>query len=263
MTTLPVTTTQSLYPAHPNAQDAPLSAKVSGYLAVPNAPGQFPGIIVLQEIFGVNTHIKSVVERIASRGYVAIAPALFVGEASRNENRIVPGFETGYTSTDVELGRSYAEQTTAAQLLADIQAAIDHLKTLPQVAPQFGCIGFCFGGHVAYLAATLPDIAVTASFYGAGITTRTPGGGEPSVSRSGAISGTIYMFFGMDDASIPPDQIAQIETALAQNDVPHQIWQYPGAEHGFCCDLRASYNPTAAAEAWQHVEELFQHLKSD
>ncbi len=256
MTTFPVATTQvSLYPVNTDDRDAPLSTKVSGYLAMPTVPSQFPGIIVLQEIFGVNTHIKSVVERIASMGYVAIAPALF--------DRMVPDFELGYTNADVELGRSYAQQTNAPQLLADIQAAIDYLKTLPQVLPHFGCIGFCFGGHVAYLAATLPDIAATASFYGAGITTRTPGGGEPSIGQTESIAGTMYMFFGMDDASIPPDQIAQIETALAQNGVPHQIWQYPGAEHGFCCDLRASYHPTAAAAAWQHVEELFQQLKSD
>jgi carboxymethylenebutenolidase len=225
---------------------------ISAYLAIPEGTGQFPGIIVLQEIFGVNPHIRAVTERIAKLGYVAIAPALF--------ERVAPGLELGYTSADVELGRSYAEKTTASQLLADIQTAIDYLKTLPQVAPTFGCIGFCFGGHVAYLAATLPDIAATASFYGAGITTRTPGGGEPSVSQTGAIAGTIYMFFGMEDASIPPAQIVQIEAALTQNDIPHQVWQYPGAEHGFNCNLRASYNPTAAASAWQHVEELFQQL---
>jgi carboxymethylenebutenolidase len=227
-------------------------SNICAYLAIPEGAGQFPGIIVLQEIFGVNPHIRAVTERIAKLGYVAIAPALF--------ERVAPGLELGYTSNDVELGRSYAEKTSASQLLADIQSAIDYLKTLPQVAPKFGCIGFCFGGHVAYLAATLPDIAATASFYGAGITTRTPGGGEPSVSQTGAIAGTIYMFFGMDDASIPPAQIAQIEAALTQNDIPHQIWQYLGAQHGFNCDLRASYNPTAAESAWQHVEELFQQL---
>jgi carboxymethylenebutenolidase len=255
MTGLSVLARQISYPVTTGAQDAAPGAKVSAYLAMPAGSGRFPGIIVLQEIFGVNTHIRAVTERIASMGYVAIAPALF--------DRIAPGFETGYADADITLGRSYAEQTSASQLLADIQAAIDYLKTLPQVTPQFGCIGFCFGGHVAYLAATLPDIAATASFYGAGITTRTPGGGEPSVSRSGAIAGTMYMFFGMDDASIPPAQIAEIDTVLTQQGIPHQIWQYPGAEHGFCCDLRASYYPTAAEAAWQHVEELFQQLKSD
>lgn len=228
------------------------AAPISAYLGIPAGSGQFPGIIVLQEIFGVNTHIQAVTERIASLGYVAIAPALF--------DRFAPGLDLGYTGADVELGRAYAQQTSASQLLSDIQAAMDYLKTLPQVQPHFGCIGFCFGGHVAYLAATLPDIAVTASFYGAGITTYTPGGGEPSVSQTGSIAGTMYMFFGMDDTSIPPDQIAQIDAALTQNNIPHQIWQYPGAEHGFNCDLRASYNSTAAESAWQHVEELFQQL---
>jgi carboxymethylenebutenolidase len=248
MTQLPVVT-QRISLATDRSE---IGSNISAYLAVPEGAGRFPGIIVLQEIFGVNPHIRAVTERIAKLGYVAIAPALF--------DRLAPGLELGYTSDDVELGRSYAQKTTATQLLDDIQAAIDYLKTLPQVAPNFGCIGFCFGGHVAYLAATLPDIDVTASFYGAGITTRTPGGGEPSVSQTGAIAGTIYMFFGMDDASIPPEHIAQIEAALTQHDIPHQIWQYPGAEHGFNCDLRASYNPTAAESAWQHVEELFGQL---
>ena len=257
MTKLPVVTQHLAARIHPDVTTAIKDSQlpeVAAYLAMPATAGEFPGIIVLQEIFGVNTHIRAVTERIASMGYVAIAPALF--------DRIAPGFETGYTSADVELGRSYAQQTTAAQLLDDIQSAIDYLKTLPQVTSQFGCIGFCFGGHVAFLAATLPDITATASFYGAGITTQTPGGGEPSVSRSGAIAGTIDLFFGMDDGSIPPEQINEIDTTLTQHGIPHQIWQYPGAEHGFCCDLRDSYNPTAATDAWQHVTELFDRLKS-
>jgi carboxymethylenebutenolidase len=228
------------------------STEISAYLAMPQGIATAPGVIVLQEIFGVNTHIRAVTERIASMGYVAIAPALF--------DRVSPGFEVGYTSEDVTLGRSLAERTTAPDLLADIQGAIDYLKTLPQVRPDFGCIGFCFGGHVAYLAATLPDIGATASFYGRGITTFTPGGGEPSVSHTSDISGRIDLFFGMNDESIPPAHITEIDAALTQHQIPHQIWQYPGAEHGFCCDLRASYNSAAAEAAWQRVAALFQQL---
>jgi carboxymethylenebutenolidase len=226
---------------------------IDAYLATPTESGHRTGIIVLQEVFGVNPYIRAVTERLASLGYVAIAPALF--------DRSVPGFEVGYTTAELELGRSHAGKTTAPELLADIQGCIEYLKSLPQVTSKFGCIGFCFGGHVAYLAATLPDIAATASFYGSRITSFTPGGGEPTVSQTGSIAGTIYMFFGMDDASIPPEQIAEIDTALTQHQVPHQIWQYPNAGHGFACDLRASYNPTATADAWQHVEELFKQLK--
>ena len=228
------------------------SAEISAYLAIPAASGQFPGIVVLQEVFGVNAHIRAVTERIASMGYVAIAPALF--------DRVALGFDVGYTPAELELGRAHAQNTTAAELLADVRASIEYLKSLPQVKPNFGCIGFCFGGHVAYLAATLTDIQVTASFYGRGITTFTPGGGEPTVSQTGSIAGTMDMFFGMDDASIPPEHIIEIATALTQHQVPHHIWQYPDAGHGFACDLRASYNRTATEDAWQHVEELFKQL---
>ncbi|MFM2303958.1 MAG: hypothetical protein RLZZ135_1368 [Cyanobacteriota bacterium] len=228
------------------------SAPISAYLAAPSESGQFPGIIVLQEIFGVNAYIRAVTERIASMGYVAIAPALF--------DRVAPGFDVGYTPAELELGRTHAEKTSAPELTADVRSAIEYLKRLPQVKPNFGCIGFCFGGHVAYLAATLPDIAVTASFYGRGITTFTPGGGEPTLSKTDSIAGTMYMFFGMDDASIPPEHITEIAAALTQHQVPHQIWQYPDAGHGFACDLRGSYHPTATEDAWQHVKELFKQL---
>src|SRR6476646_10560163 len=141
--------------------------EIAAYLAQPSSSGTFPGIVVLQEIFGVNSHIRDVTERIAKQGYVAIAPALYQRQA--------PGFETGYTPEDIQIGRQYKDQTKASELLGDVQAAINYLKRLPNVAgDRIGCIGFCFGGHVAYLAATLPEIKATASFYGAGIATMTP-----------------------------------------------------------------------------------------
>lgn len=224
--------------------------QVAAYLAQPQAPGSYPGIVVIQEIFGVNVHIREVTERIAKLGYVAIAPALFQRQA--------PGFETGYTPQDIEVGRDYAMQTKASELLGDIQSAIDYLKTLPNVKKDgFGCIGFCFGGHVTYLAATLPDIKAAASFYGAGITTRTFGGGNPTVTRTPEIKGTIYTFFGTEDASIPLEQVDQIENELEKYNISHRVFRYDGADHGFFCDHRASYNPQAAADAWEQVKQLF------
>ena len=227
---------------------------VDAYLALPTGDGTYPGIVVLQEVFGVNSHIRDITERIAKLGYVAIAPALF--------QRLAPGFETGYSPEELEVGRKYAwEQTKASELLSDIQAAIAYLKALPQVKSEaIGCIGFCFGGHVAYLAATLPDIKATAAFYGAGIPTRTPGGGSPTLTRTSEISGTIYAFFGLEDGSIPTDHIDQIEAELTKHRISYKIFRYHGAGHGFFCDRRASYNPEATADAWEQVKQLFNNL---
>ncbi|MDV2991590.1 MAG: Carboxymethylenebutenolidase [Chroococcidiopsis sp. SAG 2025] len=227
---------------------------IDAYLAAPTVDGTYPGIVVLQEVFGVNSHIRDITERIAKLGYVAIAPALF--------QRLAPGFETGYTPEELEVGRKYAwEQTKASELLSDIQAAIAYLKALPQVKPNaIGCIGFCFGGHVAYLAATLPDIKATAAFYGAGIPTRTPGGGSPTLTRTSEISGTIYAFFGLEDGSIPTDHINQIEAELTKHRISYKIFRYHGAGHGFFCDRRTSYNPEATADAWEQVKQLFNNL---
>jgi carboxymethylenebutenolidase len=223
---------------------------IDAYLAEPQSEGQFPAIVVLQEIFGVNEHIRDVADRLAREGFVAIAPALY--------QRLAPGFEIGYTQEDVKLGRHYKDQTKADELLGDIAAAIDYLNMLPTVKPGgVGVIGFCFGGLVAYLAATLPSVKATASFYGANIPTMLPGGGDPTITRSAAIQGTIHLFFGLDDPSIPPAHIAQIESALKQHQVDYQIFRYPGAQHGFFCDRRASYNPEAAADAWNRSLTLF------
>lgn len=229
--------------------------EIQAYLAQPQEPGSYPGVVVLQEIFGVNAHIREVTERIASNGYVAIAPAIF--------ERIAPGFETGYTPEDIETGRNYAMQTKASELLSDVQAAIDYLKSLPQVKKHgFGCIGFCFGGHVAYLTSTLPDIKATASFYGAGITVRTPGGGAPTLTLTPDIKGTLYAFFGMEDTSIPQDQVDTIEAELEKYKIEHRVFRYDGADHGFFCDQRLSYNPSSAADAWEQVKQLFTQLSS-
>jgi len=228
---------------------------IAAYLAQPVGDGPFPGVVVFQEIFGVNEHIRDVTERIAKQGYVAIAPAIY--------QRTAPDFETGYTEKDIELGRSHKDQTTATQMLGDTQATINYLKSLPNATDAFGCIGFCFGGHIAYLAATMGSMKATASFYGAGIATMTPGGGEPTITRTSEIQGTIYLFFGNQDPLIPNQQGDRIAAELQKQQVSHRVFRYDGTGHGFFCDRRASYNPTAAADAWNMVLELFREtLKS-
>lgn len=224
--------------------------EILAYLAEPSRPGQFGAVVVIQEVFGVNSHIREVAERLARAGYVAIAPHIY--------HRQAPGFEVGYTQAELELGRRYKQGTTAKELMMDVQGAIAYLYGKANVIPNgVGCIGFCFGGHVAYLAATLPEVKATASFYGAGIATMTPGGGEPTLSRTPEIRGTLYGFFGEKDPLISSEEVSQIEAALTDHGVPHQIFRYPNAEHGFFCDQRYSYNPEAARDAWEQVRQLF------
>jgi len=224
---------------------------IQAYLAYPQAHGPFPAVIVLQEVFGVNAHIQQVTECIAQAGYAAIAPALF--------QRTAPGFAVGYSDAELAEGRYHKNQTRASQLLSDIQATIAYLQTQPWVKPGgMGCIGFCFGGHVAYLAATLPAIQATASCYGAGIATMTPGGeGPPTLSRTPDIQGTIYGFFGMDDPLIPAAEVDAIAAALENHQIDHRIFRFAGAGHGFCCDQRPDYRPEIAAQTWEAVLALF------
>ena len=223
---------------------------IDAYLATPQGEESFPAVVVIQEIFGVNDHIRDVTRRIAKQGYVAIAPAIYQRQA--------PGFEAGYTPEDLEIGKVYKNQTLAEELISDIQATINYLYQLPQTKKTgVGSIGFCFGGHVTYLVSILEDIKATASFYGAGITNWIPGGGEPTITRTKDIKGTIYAFFGMEDASIPPEQVDLIEAELQKHHIPHRVLRYPGADHGFFCDQRSSYNQQAAGNAWNQVLDLF------
>ncbi len=231
--------------------------EIDAYLAIPEASGTYAAVVVIQEIFGVNEHIRDITRRLAKEGYIAIAPAIYQRQA--------PQFEAGYIDEDVKLGRKYKEQTQAKELLSDVQATIDYLYSLPKVKRSgVGTIGFCFGGHVVYLAATLKDVAATASFYGAQIATWCPGEDEPTINRTKDIQGTVYAFFGREDPLIPNEQIKQIEAELEKQNIPHQIFRYEGATHGFMCDCEASrrhrresYSPDAAKDAWKKVLDLF------
>ncbi|MGF1523172.1 MAG: dienelactone hydrolase family protein [Leptolyngbyaceae cyanobacterium] len=224
--------------------------RVPAYLAYPSSQGQYPVVVVIQEIFGVNAHIRDVTNRIAAEGYIAIAPHIY--------HRQVQGFEVGYSAADVEVGRQYKAGTQAAELLSDVSGAIQYVRShFENSLAAVGCIGFCFGGHVAYLAATLPDIAAVASFYGAGITSFTPGGGPPTLTQTPNIPGTVYAFLGEKDALIPLSDVDAIEAALQRASGDHRVFRYADVGHGFFCDQRDSYDESATQDAWKHVQYLF------
>jgi carboxymethylenebutenolidase len=246
--------------------------QIDAYLAQPVAKGSFGAVIVFQEIFGVNENIREITELIAQQGYVVIAPAMY--------QRIAPNFEFGFSEKNVgyspeayQLGLGYYQQVKYWEIFSDIQATITYLKTLPNVASdRIGCIGFCFGGHIAYMTATLPDIKATASFYGGGITTSSYGEETPTLNRTSEIKGTIYTFFATRDSFVSQEENRKIEAELQKHQINHRVFRYD-AVHGFFAGFfidkypffkqHPSLNREAAIDAWQQVLELFQNNLKD
>ncbi len=221
------------------------------YLARPSDAGKYPSVIVFQEIFGVNHHIRSVAERVAAEGCVALAPEVFW--------RTAPGLELGYDPPGLARGIALMMQVKASEAVGDTAAAIDWLRKRPEVGGRgTGAMGFCFGGHLTYLAACELPITAAASFYGGGIAVGAPGNEPPpTVARSAKIKGRILCFFGAKDGYIPPDQVEKIRRELEKHHVRHEVVVYPNVGHGFFCDERPDYDANAAADAWRRVKALF------
>jgi carboxymethylenebutenolidase len=226
-------------------------ASMGAYLARPATGGPHTAVIVYMEIFGVNSHIRDVTERVAREGYLALAPDYF--------HRTGPGLDVGYDDAGMAEGMKHLGQLQADQMIADANASIAYLRSRDDVAgAKLGCMGFCIGGHMTYLTACETDVAAAASYYGGGIAApQGPGGAQPTVARSGGIRGRIHCYFGGQDAMIPAEQVAEIRQALSDANVRHQVVVYDDADHGFHCDQRESYNADAAADAWQDTLAMF------
>lgn len=225
------------------------AASMPAYLSRPDDGGKYPGVLVFQEIFGVNPHIRSIADRVAAEGYVALAPEAFYRDA--------PGIELGYDSQGLTRGIELMSALTPEKILADITSAYDWLRTRDDVSGKgIGAIGFCFGGHVTYRAACMLPIAAAASFYGGGIAGNGPG--PATVDLSAGIRGRIVCFFGENDGYIPAEAVDRIRAELAAAGVRHEVVVYPGVGHGFFCDERGDYDEKSAADAWRRVKDLFQ-----
>ena len=222
-----------------------------GYLARPAGDERLPGVIVYMEIFGINSHIRDVTERVAREGYVAIAPDYF--------HRTGPGVEFGYDDAGMAAGMKLLSSLEAGEMIEDAVATVAYLRGRGDTqGDRIGAMGFCIGGHMTYLAACATDIQASASFYGGGIAApQGPGGAASTVSRTSGIKGRILCLFGGQDAMIPGDQVDSIRSALGQAGVRHEVVVYDAADHGFHCDQRASYDEAAAKDAWQRVVRMF------
>jgi carboxymethylenebutenolidase len=233
--------------------EIPLSGggTMGGYLARPKGAGPWPAVIVYMEIFGVNGHIRDVADRVAAEGYVALAPDVF--------HRTAPGIELGYDETGMSQGIKLLMQLKADEAISDARDAVAFLRERPEARrSKIGAMGFCMGGHLAYLTGCETDVAAVASFYGGGIAApQGPGGGPSTVSRTPQIRGRVLCLFGGRDAMIPPAQVDAIRSALQARGGRDEVVVYPEADHGFFCDQRPTYHAASAKDAWERVKRLF------
>ena len=194
------------------------------------------GLVVVQEIFGVNHHMRSVCDRLAAEGYAVVCPALF--------DRVERGVELSYAPEDVARGRAMRAKVPEAGTMADVEAAA---AALPSGAAR-GIIGYCWGGTVAWWGATRSrSFRAAVGWYGGGI----------AGTREETPSCPVQLHFGDQDQSIPVSDIELIRAA--QPGV--EIFVYPGAQHGFGCDERGSYSaPDAALAQRRSLDFLAKHL---
>ena len=213
--------------------------KLGAYRADPggaNAAKPRGAIVVIQEIFGVNSHIKSVADGFAADGYVAIAPAMF--------DRAQKNFDVGYTPPDIEKGRALRAKITVDMAMKDAQAAVNEAKK----AGKVGIVGYCWGGFVVWMAAaSVPDLACAVSYYGFAVTNRIEL--QPGCP--------VMLHFGAKDAMIPLDGVERLKAAHPSQ----QVFVYDEADHGFNCDPRGSYHAPSAKLARERTLSFFrQHI---
>ena len=206
----------------------------SAYAAFPNSTTPAPALILLQEAFGVNNHIRSVADRLAQAGFVVIAPELYHRTAA-------PGLEVPYA--DFASAMPHMQALTVDGMTTDLHAAHAWLQAQPQVQPdKIGSIGFCLGGRAAFLANLVLPLAAAVSYYG--------GGTHTLASRAAELHAPHLFFWGGRDQHIRPEHIAEVIRALDAAERPYINAVISYADHAFNCDERSSYHPQAAAEAW-------------
>lgn len=214
---------------------------MNAYVARPSSGTNAPGLLVFQEAFGVNAHMRDITDRFAALGFVAIAPELF--------HRTAPGFEG--SDTDFEAVRPHMAALSIDGLNADIDAANNWLTSQSGVdTARIAAVGFCMGGRVTYMANARAKLAAAVSFYGGGIA-------PDLLPLAEKQSAPILMFWGGLDAHIGPDQYRPVADALTAAKKTHEQVVFGQADHAFFNDTRKTYNPIAARQAWALLKEFF------
>ncbi len=225
---------------------------MEGYLTQPEGDGSHPAVVVIQEIWGVNSHIQAVTDRLPSQGYVGLAPAMF-----HRQGRMIAGLHEEF-----QTAIGMMQQCTDADILADVNAAVNYLRSQSFSNGKIGIVGFCFGGRVAYLSAcNISDLSASVVFYGGNIGAAL-GDGQTPLEQTGSINCPVLGLFGEEDANPTPDFVNEIDAEMTRLGKAHQFHQYAGAGHGFHCETRGSYRPEAAQDAWGKAMAWFdQNLK--
>lgn len=216
-----------------------------GFVARPAGETRAPAVLVIQEAFGLNGHIKDVARRIAAEGYVALAPDLY-WRGGRERT-------VGYDQLPEAI--ALMQSLNDKEIVSDVGSVIAWLERQPWVrADRIGITGFCMGGRVSYLAACeLPDkIKACAPYYGGGI----------PVEKTAKLRAPLLAFFGENDPFIPLDNVEALKAELARHKKQAEVVVYPGANHGFFCNERESYQAEAANDSWKRLKAFFEkHIK--
>ncbi|WP_067538996.1 dienelactone hydrolase family protein [Nocardia crassostreae] len=220
---------------------------LTAYLARPETPGDYPGVVVGHEIYGRHESVVAATERLAALGAIAILPDLF--------HRVAPRAELEF-SVDRDRGLELLRTLRRPEVLADISACLTELHR--HGATSSSMVGFSAGGHVAYYAATQLPLAATAAIYPGWLTNTdiplsTP---EPTVRSTSGITGRMLLLFGGDDPLIPADARESLANTLRANAIDHEIVVYDRAPHGFLFPGRDSYRADIAEDAWKRLANL-------
>lgn len=202
-----------------------------GYLAVPSSK-KGPGIVLIQEIFGVNNHMRSVADGYAADGYTVLAPDIFW--------RVQPMFEAGYDPDSVAKGRAIRGQADVAKMVVDLAATVSTLRARSDCSGKVASIGYCMGGWLSFLTAANAGVDAAVCYYGGGI--------DGSLAQAPRATCPMLMHFGDKDEHIPLSSVEKTRGALkGRADVAIHV--YEGAGHGFNCNERGSYNAAASKVA--------------
>jgi len=214
------------------------------YSALPSKPGVYPGLIIFQEAFGVNHHIRDVAERFAREGYIAIAPELYHRSTEK-------GFEANYN--DFAAVQSHLHQTSNETFELDSRAVWNWLISHPQIQEgSIASIGYCMGGRASFVANTILPLKAAISYYGGRI--------APDLMKSApSLHAPMLFFWGGLDKHIPPEQIQSVMKELRNAGKQFINVEFSNADHAFFCDERPSYNEQAAKESWVMTLEFLKN----